>query len=170
MNTPALIRQMERFPAVLAALLAGIDADRARRRGPDGQWSIVEVLAHLADEETADFRARLIVLLDDPERDFEPIDPGGWAEDRGYLERDHADELDRFAAARAGSISWLRSLECPDFSRAKHHPTMGPLHAGDVLAAWAAHDLLHLRQITKRLYELTGADAEPYAAFYAGDW
>lgn len=170
MNAALLIDRMELFPGALAALLAGLDTGRARRRGPEGQWAIVEIVAHLADEETADFRARLALLLDDPRRDFEPIDPEGWARERGYLERDHAVELERFAEARAESIAWLRTLESPDYTRAKHHPTMGPLRAGDVLAAWAAHDLLHLRQIAKRLYELTGADAEPYAAFYAGDW
>jgi hypothetical protein len=36
------------------------------------------------------------------------------------------------------------------------------------MASWAAHDALHLRQIAKRLYELTARDAGRYSAGYAG--
>ncbi|NUP91044.1 MAG: DinB family protein, partial [Candidatus Sumerlaeia bacterium] len=49
------------------------------------------------------------------------------------------------------------------------HPKAGPLRAGDLLAAWAAHDALHLRQIAKRLLDLARRDAGGFKTDYAGD-
>ena len=82
--------------------------------------------------------------------------------------------LDEFARERAANIAWLRSVEnapAPaDWSVAHHHPKFGPIAAGDLLAAWAAHDALHLRQIAKRLFELSLRDGAPFTTRYAGDW
>jgi hypothetical protein len=51
-----------------------------------------------------------------------------------------------------------------------HHPKLGVFHAGDLLSAWVAHDLLHVKQITKRLYQRTVAEAKPFITPYAGEW
>ena len=70
-------------------------------------------------------------------------------------------------------LAWLRSLAGsnppPDFSITKHDPR-GSMAAGDMLAAWLAHDMLHLRQVAKRLYELAVVRAGGYDAAYAGPW
>ena len=47
---------------------------------------------------------------------------------------------------------------------------LGGLSAGDLLASWAAHDWLHLRQIAKRRHELTARDAGKFSIAYAGRW
>ncbi|MBK7403801.1 MAG: hypothetical protein IPJ41_04000 [Phycisphaerales bacterium] len=62
------------------------------------------------------------------------------------------------------------SLAKVDWNRAYHHPKLGSLRAGDLLAAWAAHDALHLRQIAKRMHELASHDAPGFDAAYAGEW
>lgn len=160
---------MEQFPPALQALLADLPPEDARQRGPQGQWSILEIVCHLADEEEEDFGARLRLTLEDPTRQWPRIDPEGWARQCNYNERDLAAELDRFAAARARSIGWLRSLTSPNWDSAYEHPR-GNLTAGDLLASWAAHDALHLRQIAKRLYELTARDAPGRDIGYAGAW
>lgn len=160
---------MERFPPALQTLLAHLPPEDARQRGAAGQWSILEIIAHLADEEDADFRTRARLTLEDPARDWPKIDPEGWATERRYNERDLSTELDRFAAARAESLAWLRSLDDPDWNTVHEHPR-GNLTAGDLLASWAAHDALHLRQIAKRLHELAARDAPGRDIGYAGPW
>ncbi len=170
MHSPALIATLDRFPRVLEALVRPLaDAD-VRWKPEDGAWSILEVLAHLADEEVEDFRARVQRTLDNPSAAWDPIDPEGVAVARTYNTLDPAHTLDRFVRERAASITWLRALECPDWSRAFAHSKFGPMHAGMLLTSWAAHDLLHLRQITKRLFQLTERDGEPYPTIYAGQW
>jgi hypothetical protein len=65
---------------------------------------------------------------------------------------------------------WLRSLKNPDWSRTYRDPEVGPIRPGDILGSWAAHDSLHLRQISKRMYQLAARDAGEYSTRYAGEW
>jgi hypothetical protein len=44
------------------------------------------------------------------------------------------------------------------------------MQAGEVFTAWVAHDALHLRQIAKRLYQMTDRDGGEYGPDYAGSW
>ena len=93
--------------------------------------------------------------------------------DRRYNEQDPAAALDRFTRERAESLRQLRELgdlAKVDWTRAYQHPKVGPVPAGEVLAAWTGHDALHLRQIAKRLWELAGRDGSPYPTKYAGEW
>ena len=64
----------------------------------------------------------------------------------------------------------LHALKDPDWSRFKEHPRFGPMIAGDLLAAWCAHDALHLRQLARRLHQLAQRDAAGGTIRYAGDW
>ena len=170
MDLHSLIGRMEPFPQAVQALLTGLPDADARWKPPTGAWCILEIVNHLADEEVEDFRTRLRLTLEEGEREWPPIDPEGWARDRKYNERDLGESLARFAAARAESIAWLRSLESPDWSRFREHPRAGRLTAGDLMASWAAHDALHLRQIAKRLHELAARDGHGARTRYAGEW
>jgi hypothetical protein len=50
----------------------------------------------------------------------------------------------------AGNRSkWLASLDTPDLEVYESRPGGGKLRAGDMLAAWLAHDLLHLWQLVE---------------------
>ena len=172
-DLPACIASLARYPATLRAAVDGITVNEARHRPPSGAWSIVEIVNHLADEDVDDFPRRLRLILEDPKRDWPPIGPEGWAKQRDYQSRDLAESLERFAQRRAESVQWLRSLEQsktpPDWSQT-HTSPFGTMAAGEMLAAWLAHDMLHLRQIAKRLYELAEVRAGGYSSAYAGPW
>ncbi len=170
MNHPALTDALASFPAMLRASVADLCSDDARRKPPTGAWSITEIVAHLADEESLDFRTRVRLTLEDPSQPWPPIDPEGRATEQRYNDRDLLKEVGRFEAERAESLVWLRSLDAPDWSRAHDHPRFGPIAAGDLLVSWAAHDMLHLRQIAKRRFELVGSRAPEFSTRYAGEW
>lgn len=165
----ALIQRLERGPEAIAAMAHASGPDAAWK--PDaGSWSVLEIVSHLCDEETDDFRARLRSTLEDPQRDWIAIDPEGWAVTRDYASRDLEGELARFRQERGASIAWLRGLDRPDWSSTRTPPRFGPIRAGDLLAAWAAHDALHLRQLSRRLHQLAQRDAGAFAPGYAGTW
>lgn len=171
MNPDAIVGRLERFPALLNAAALTAAAETARYKPPSGAWSVVEIVCHLADEEVDDFRTRLRFVLERTAGSWPPIDPEGWARDRRYAEQDLAATLHRFTAERAASVAWLRSLpRDTDWTLAYQHPKFGPIAAGDLLASWAAHDALHLRQIAKRLWELAARDAPGFSTAYAGEW
>jgi hypothetical protein len=169
MNTQLLIGRLAGFAQTLPAAVAGVSDDDARWRPEHDSWSILEVVVHLADEELDDFRTRTELTLRDPELPWPPIDPEGAAVERRYNEADLGATVNRFVRVRSESITWLRQLRDPDWSRTHCHK-LGDIRAGDVLAAWVAHDALHLRQIAKRLFQLTQRDAGEYSTAYAGRW
>lgn len=167
MSPADLIRALESSGRSIAAFVEGIPAAEACVRPAPGKWSVLEVLCHLIDEERDDFRQRVRSTLEDPARDWPPIDPEGWARDRDYNARDVAAMRAEFERERAVSLAWLRSLSEPRWDQAKVHASMGPLRAGDLLASWALHDVLHLRQMAAaRAVQLQAAVA-PYSTRYA---
>lgn len=168
-----LVERLAAFPTAVRAMVERLSPEEARWRPSAQDWSIAEILGHLIDEETADFRDRLARLLDDPALEWPPIDPVAAAAARHDRDRDLAELLASFEKARSDSVAWLcqRLAQTPavEWSLAKTHPK-GDLSAGDLLAAWAAHDLLHLRQLAKRLHQMLDAIGEPFRTGYAGEW
>ena len=156
----------------IRALVDGVDDAQARWKPAPDQWSIVEVVNHLADEEREDFRARLERVLRDPDEAWPPIHPSAWVTERGYAGRGLRESLDRFLAARAESLAWLDSLAAgpaPDWNRA-HVRGDQRMTAGDLLVSWVAHDLLHVRQLARLHYTHAAARAAPHSPEYAGGW
>jgi hypothetical protein len=162
-------RELARGAESIRTLVAGVTPDEARRRPEPEAWSPLEVVCHLLDEEREDFRPRLDVVLHRPEAAWARIDPAGWVTARRYNERDLDETLAGFLAERERSLAWLATLAAPDWSR-EYRASFGPITAGALLASWAAHDLLHTRQLLElrraRLLALTA----PHSTQYAGDW
>lgn len=169
MNGQSLINSLDRFARILPIVVSGLSDEDARWRPADGAWSILEIVTHMADEEVEDFPARLKSTLADPSQEWSPIDPQGWAVERRYNEGDLTEQVQRFVSLRGETVNWLRGLSEPKWSNTFVHPK-GEISAGDLLASWAAHDALHLRQIAKRLFQMTQRDAGEYSTAYAGSW
>lgn len=170
MNVDALISSLERFSSQLETTLAGVTTEEARWKPGTTFWSMLEIVRHLGDEEVDDFRKRIELTLDDPGAPWPGIDPESWAKERRYNEDDFDEALGRFLEERRKSITWLRSLDEPDWSATHMHTLMGEIRTGDLLAAWATHDLLHHRQIVKRRYQLLVEAAGDFQTGYAGEW
>lgn len=171
MNLPVLIERLGAFPAAFRAAATMVDHERARWKPPSGNWSILEIVCHVRDEEREDFRPRVEATLGPAPVRWNLLDLDDVSTKRRYQEQDLHAALDEFARLRAQNVAWLRSLRAgdADWERAYVHPTWGPIKAGDLMSAWPAHDALHLRQVAKRLHELAGADGA-YRTIYAGEW
>ncbi len=159
--------RLETSGRILLDLFTGVDDGEARWKPAPERWSMLEVLVHLGDEEKDDFRPRISSTLEDPAREWPPIDPEGWVRERRYNERDLSESLAGFRRERAASLEWLRGLAEPAWERAHEHPSLGVLRAGDLLAAWVAHDGLHIRQISGLRVEYLSVQAAPYSTRYA---
>jgi hypothetical protein len=164
------IAQMAATGAAIVQLLEQVERERARWRPAPNEWSMLEVINHLVDEEREDFRQRIDLTLHAPKREWPPIDPERWVTERAYQQRDLAQSLAQFQAERQQSLQWLRSLADADWSIGRRHPAGFELRAGDLLASWAAHDLLHLRQLIELHYHTLALHAAPFEIGYAGDW
>jgi hypothetical protein len=167
MTQAEMINQLANNLDTFLRLFAGIDEERYRWKPAADKWSMLEVLNHLHDEERDDFRTRLRLVLQNPKQDWPPIDPQGWAVERKYNARDPGQSLVSFERERLASIAWLRNLDSPDWDNAASHPIAGSLSAGDLLAAWLAHDFLHMRQLANISAAYVTAHSVPYSTRYA---
>jgi len=158
---------LARLPLVLDALLGGLDPALWRRRPAPAEWSPLEIVCHLRDEETDDFGARVRVVVAGGDR-FAPIDPERWVEQRRYRDSEPAAALAAFRDRRAESLVFLATVAPERLGATVPHPSTGALSGLDLLAAWVIHDRLHLAQLAATLARV-GADAwAPLRAGYAG--
>ncbi len=164
-----IIREFEINSAVFKQLFSQLSRTEYLWREHEGKWNLLEVVCHLYDEERDDFRTRLKLVLDDPEKPFPPIDPVGWVTERNYEEQDLNTMLEKFLAERRSSIEWLQSLDKPPLENAYMHHKLGPMSGRFILSNWLAHDYLHIRQILRIKYNYlqftSGQDLS-----YAGEW
>ena len=169
MDFDRIMAQMGRNARAIQALVQGIPDGQARWKPGADDWSILEVINHLYDEEIEDFRAHLDLILHRGDEPWSRINPEGWVVERRYNERDMAQSLRAFLEARVMSLDWLRDLDAPDWQKVYEAP-FGQISAGDMLASWLAHDLLHMRQLVELRWADTVRLVQPYGVRYAGVW
>ncbi len=169
-NLDYFVTQLMNNAGTIRSLVQNIGDEQARWKPQPASWSILEVINHLYDEEREDFRQRLDYLLHRPSEPFPAIDPQGWVTSRQYNQRDLATSLDNFLQERQQSLIWLQGLTKPNWPELYDRPPLGFVSAGDMLAAWLAHDLLHLRQIIELHWAYLAQQARPIALDYAGGW
>ena len=170
MNLNLIKTQMASHAKTIFDMNIGITEKQARWRPGPESWSILEVINHLYDEERLDFRVRLDIILHHPEQPWPSIDPAGWVKERVYNQRDLKNSLEKFIAERSKSITWLEELHPVDWDAVGDTPSGGQMRAGDMLSAWVAHDLLHMRQLVELHWQYLVRSLQPYQVDYAGEW
>ncbi len=164
-----VIARLKGNAARIQALVKGLSESEARWNPEPGSWSSLEVVNHLLDEEREDFRVRIEITLFHPDDPWPPIDPERWVVERAYNERELGLSLAAFLEERETSLKFLKGLEEPNWD-ASYEARFGTIRAGDLLAAWVAHDILHQRQLIELQYARMARDTAPYSPRYAGEW
>ncbi len=167
MDLNACIDSLESSGRAIRELIGSLPERSMRWKPTGGRWSLLEILGHLCDEESDDFGLRLRLTIEEPESDWPPIDPENTVIQRRHNKADANELVSLFSTGRARSLTWLRGLDEESMAAVKIHPRFGSMRAGDLMASWALHDLLHLAQIARTHGELLMADAEPYSTAYA---
>lgn len=169
MDSTYIIRQLEQNKAVIQSLLTTQKSEAHFWKASPDKWCLLEVVCHLVDEEIDDFRTRLQTALKPEDYPFLPIDPVGWVKSRKYIEQNFESKITEWSTEREKSLSWLRSLDNPNWDSYFIHKELGPMSASKILANWLAHDYIHIRQILRikhaYLAHISGQDLS-----YAGNW
>jgi hypothetical protein len=147
--------------------VAGHEPAGWRARPAPADWAPHEIDCHLRDEETEDFGARVRVIVEGGER-FTAIDPERWAVERRYLDDDGPAALAAFEARRAAGLAFLSSAAPGRLTAAVTLGRGGSLSGLDILAAWVAHDRLHLAQLAATLARGWADRWQPLRTGYAG--
>ena len=141
-----LIHRFAQGADQLVAAVADLPAEAWRFRPTAADWSLGELLAHLADSEIlAAERFRRIAA--DPAAAIHPLAQVDWATHLRYEARDPHLALATFRALRADNAALLRLLPPDAWERTGHHLTLGPTTLRDQVEAFADHTTEHLAQI-----------------------
>ena len=157
---------LERTPATLGALLAGLpDVWVTGNEGP-ATFSAYDNVGHLLHGERTDWipRAR-IIRAQGADRRFAPFDR--FAQFRESQGRTLAELLDDFGRLRAGNLATLRGWQLSDreLELAGEHPELGAVTLRELLAAWVVHDLGHIAQTARVVARQYRAEVGPWRAY-----
>jgi len=149
-DLPTGIAVLERTPATLRAMLAGLPPAWTDATEGLETWSPFDNVGHLIHGERTDWipRAR-IILAEGAERRFTPYDR--FAHFRESTGKTLGMLLDELASLRAENLATLRGWRLTDAQLALtgEHPALGTVTLRQLLATWVAHDLGHIAQVAR---------------------
>jgi hypothetical protein len=157
---------LSRTPATLDAMLRGLpDGWLTANEGPD-TWSPFDIVGHLIYGEETDWVPRAKIILGHGEaKAFDPFDRfAQFARSKG---RTLPSLLDEFAKARKHNLHELDALRITeaDLERRGTHPELGTVTLRQLLAAWVAHDLDHVVQISRVIARQYSDEVGPWRAY-----
>lgn len=157
---------LERTPEVLEVLLQDISADWTSHNEGGETWSVYDIIGHYIHGEKTDWIPRAeIILSENNDKRFEPFDRfAQFTESKG---KSLAQLLAEFKLLREKNIGILRSkkLTGEQLKQEGIHPAFGKVTLTQLLAAWVAHDLNHIAQISRVMAKQYKEDAGPWPAY-----
>jgi hypothetical protein len=133
-----------RFAAALARLE---DADSVMSEA-EGEWSPVEVLAHVrASSDILEPRIYQILVRDNPH--LVAFDEAKWREVAGYARVPLVESLELMRLRRRELVAALRAISPADWERTGEHEAHGTMSVIDIAAHVAEHEVEHLGQIER---------------------
>lgn len=171
MDIDNYINQLRCNRDILLSIFKSIDPEIVRWKPNINGWSPIEILCHLIDEEREDFRYRTVHILDQPHIKMPTFNPIDWVVDKAYIEQDFHDKIQEFNLERNISIALLSQYSSTDnkWLNTYVHPNYGTVTAEHFLKNWLAHDLLHIKQITRLKYDKLSTK-DNISIDYAGTW
>jgi hypothetical protein len=134
----------------LRELVDGRTAAELARSPEPGRWSVVQILAHLADAEVVGaWRFRSVLGQDGIP--LQPFDQNIWADAFRYADADPFESLDIFEMNRRGTLSLLRRVDSSLFKNYGMHGERGKESVEHLIRLYAGHDLNHISQVERLL-------------------
>jgi hypothetical protein len=141
-----LLERFRRGPELVASALTGAAGSEVDFRPGPGEWSVRQIVAHLADSEIVGAeRFRRVVAEDNPT--LLAFDESAWAERLDYQRRKPSASLETFRRTRAENYELLKDLSPESFERRGNHTELGPVSLLGLLKTYAEHAESHTQQI-----------------------
>jgi hypothetical protein len=138
-------------PVTLTVLVRNLPDDVLRTGGEaDEQWSVAEIVCHLRDAEERSF-ARVRRMCEEDRPRLEAYDPAELARTSGYRDQPFGSALSTFIDIRAGHTRFLELADESAWDRVGIHDEVGEISVQQLTAHMAAHDAIHLSQISRRI-------------------
>jgi len=149
-DDPAKVQALTEAAVRLVVKDAGADL---RRRPAPAEWSVLELLGHLADAEIVMAgRYRWTISQDQPR--LLGYDQDQWVARLHHNDGQPAELLAAFSAARAANLHLWRRTSADDRQRVAMHAERGPESYELMFRMLAGHDRFHLNQMRETLRQL----------------
>ncbi len=136
-------------PTALREAISGLNAGTMNQRPPGNDWSIRDVMHHLADHELVRaVQVRLVVVAAEPPPLF-GYDEGAWQRKLQYLWRSPEAALSLFDQARYTTAELLSHCDKAAWARTGLHAERGPQSVHDLVAGLVRHTAEHVAQVTE---------------------
>ncbi len=147
MSVDELVEQLVTARKELLQQIAGLADESVRTRPGEGDWSIIEVLAHLIDVDRH-YLAQALAIRDNPGHLFVHFDDESWKTEHPDVEDwPLAEVLGALESSFQEVMESLASLDDEDLQRVGRHPRGIPYKVRDVFLRWPTHDRNHTQQI-----------------------
>jgi hypothetical protein len=161
------IEILDRTPAVLATLLAGVSDDWVMNNEGPETFSPYDVLGHLIHGEKTDWVVRAKMILEfGNTKTFERWDRfAQYEESKG---KSLQQLLHEFDAIRKENMLWFKALHLTeaDLDKKGMHPVLGEVTLRNLLATWVVHDLTHIAQVTRVMAKQYKDQMGPWPEFF----
>jgi hypothetical protein len=138
--------------SVLARLTGGAAEDKLRRRPAPQKWSVMEILAHLAEDElVSSWRYRQ--MIEHRGVTLMGFDQDKWATLGNYRSWNAREALEMFRLLREANLRLLSGLTPEQWECEGNHTERGRVTVRDLARHMAAHDINHILQIERLLGE-----------------
>ena len=146
--TSEQINSYETAPSHIAAAIEGLSEAAMHHKPQEEDWSIHEVIIHLADSEAIGFW-RLRQTLAEEGSTLAVYDEAAWASNLAYHTQDRTLALALFTALRTSTAALLRLLPTEAWEHTSLHPEHGKMNVYDIFNLYAEHGDIHFQQIQR---------------------
>jgi len=144
-----IIESAEKDPKKIAAAVSGLPDGILRYKPSPEKWSILEMLAHLADMEIL-YAYRMRQILADKNPTIAPINQDDWAKNLGYMEEKAPELVAAFGLMRHHNLNLLRRVKVEDLDKSAFHPELNrKVTLAEMVGMLARHGPNHLEQIER---------------------
>lgn len=143
----ALLGALADMPQYLEREMRALTTELMRQQGPDGTFSPVEQVWHLADLEREGFGCRIDRLLSECEPQLPDFDGAAMAAARHYRSLSLSAGLDAFREARQHNLSKLRAVAAQAWNRTGQQQGVGRVSLCDMPSHMSQHDAAHRAEI-----------------------
>jgi DinB superfamily len=144
-----LLAELEAMPDFLEGFCASLSAEQITLPGPQGLFSPVEQVWHLADLEREGFGARIDRLRRELDPHLPDFDGAAVAAARNYRALSLAPGLQAFKAARMRNLQELRHMTEEAWSRSGTQEGLGKVSLCDIPSMIREHDAAHKQEISR---------------------
>ncbi len=149
-GSTTLIFALETAPGVIIPLIREVPLDRLKRRPSENKWSAYEHAIHLSQSDVA-FRARLDLILSEPEPLIKTIENSPEDEAGAMLDVDLDASLDRYVRERASLVERLKRLSSDDWQKTAVHEAFDHYSVFIMFRHLLNHEMFHAYRIEELL-------------------